>query len=640
MNASSPQPRNLLRDPCSQADLETILTQHPRRPLLPPLDAPAWRAAAANPLVQKMTRSLRVRADAECGEPLPVLTDELYADFARTGVRLNFEKVYFERRRRLARAALQVLLMEDGDPARPRMIASVREKFTTIFEEVSWALPAHVHWDTSDRSGKDPLQIDLFCAETANLMAEMLDLFGAVFPEELQSRVRRRLQATIFDNYLRRDFHWMTVEHNWNAVCHQGVIGAALSQEDDPSRLAELLERMRVHLPFFLKGFGPDGGCSEGPAYWNYGFGWFAVLNVQLETRTGGMLSLFAGDEHVHAIARYGPLMALSGGHVVNFSDGPPSGVMEPSLLRDLAERFEDPACRRAGCEAYARMVEEGIPWDAQRADVFHFSRLVLGCPRDLPTSNALAPEGFLSDLGVLVARHHDACGHLWEFSAKGGHNGEHHNHNDCGSFLLNIDGIRLITEIGAPEYEHDYFGPKRYEFLAARSYGHSVPVVNGREQEAGKEFAARVLARELNADRVIFTLDLTACYPRAARCRRLLRRFVWDKAGGVLRVEDVYELEEPGRFESAVIFEAPGVWTGRVMEIAAGGGALRIVPAAGTVADPLEVCVYRGKRGDERTIHRLRLRPGSESGAGTVACEFRLRPEGGIDRAAGKNPL
>ncbi len=54
------------------------------------------------------------------------------------------------------------------------------EKFTSIFEEVSWALAAHVNWHNNDVSGKEPFQIDLFCTETANLMAEMLDLFGAL----------------------------------------------------------------------------------------------------------------------------------------------------------------------------------------------------------------------------------------------------------------------------------------------------------------------------------------------------------------------------------------------------------------------------------------------------------------------------
>lgn len=50
-----------------------------------------------------------------------------------------------------------------------------------------------------------------------------------------------------------------------------------------------------------------QGGCSEGPGYWGYGFGLFAVLNKQLETRTEGELSLFEGNPHIREIALYGP---------------------------------------------------------------------------------------------------------------------------------------------------------------------------------------------------------------------------------------------------------------------------------------------------------------------------------------------
>lgn len=472
---------NLLRGDWTSAEIAAVLARHPRQPLLPPMDAAVWRRAAQNPVVQKLVLPVRRLAEEEWDEPLPELTDELYRSFHQTGIRLTFEVVYFERRRRLARAALSLLLAAKDDPWREKFTLSVVEKFQGIFEEVAWALPAHSNWSNDDPSGREPMQIDLFCAETANLMAEMLDVFGAIIPGGLQERVRQRLTHGIFDNFMRRDFHWMKVTHNWNAVCHQGVVGAALSQLEDPERLAAILDRMRAGLPHFLAGYGPDGGCSEGPGYWGYGFGWFALLNEQLETRTAGELSLFAGDDHIREIARYGPRMALSGGHLVNFADGVPSGGLRPSVLAYLGERLDDPDCRAASQEAYGRLLQEGVDWKAERADVFYFLRTVLFFPAEEISGKELpAADCFLPNLAVLVARGTDSQGRLWEFAAKGGHNGEHHNHNDCGSFLLNIGGNRVIQEIGAPEYTHDFFGVKRYEFLAARSLGHSVPLVNG----------------------------------------------------------------------------------------------------------------------------------------------------------------
>ncbi len=618
---------NLLHGEWTSAEIAAVLARQPRKPLLPPMQAGEWQCVARNPLVQKLAAPARDLAEQECTEPLPELTDELYGHFHRTGVRLTFEVVYFERRRRLARAALSLLLAAKDDPWRDKFVASVLSKFQDIFEEVSWALPAHTNWSHDDPSGKEPMQIDLFCAETANLMAEMLDVFGDVIPNGLRDRVRQRLTHGIFDNFMERDFHWMEVTHNWNAVCHQGVVGAALSQIDDPERLAAILDRMRTRLPHFLKGYSPDGGCSEGPGYWGYGFGWFTVLNEQLETRTGGELSLFADDAHIHEIARYGPRMALSGGNLVNFADGVPSGGLRPSVLSYLADRLDDPECRGAAGEAYRRLLREGFEWEAERADVFSLFRTLLLCPTVEPTGDGLpSTDCFLPDLGVLVTRGKDSRGRLWEFAAKGGHNGEHHNHNDCGSYIVNIDGSRVIHEIGAPEYTHDFFGVKRYDFLAARSLGHSVPFVNGCEQSEGENYAASVLSVRHGQDGGEFVLDLTRCYPPRADCRRLHRRFLWQKAAGVLTVTDDFELNAPGVVQSLIICGDPV----RVQEgdgfITSAAGSTRIRPVDGARLLPVETCFFQDHDGQPAKVHRLRLvHEGAALSAGQIAYQISL---------------
>ena len=108
-------------------------------------------------------------------------------------------------------------------------------------------------------------------------------------------------QKQVFENYLERDppFHWAGLPMNWNAVCHQGVLGAALAIEEDHTLVARMLVRAASALPVFLSGFGDEGSTSEGPAYWSYGFGRFSELNAQLEHRTRGELSFFESDEKI-----------------------------------------------------------------------------------------------------------------------------------------------------------------------------------------------------------------------------------------------------------------------------------------------------------------------------------------------------
>ena len=608
--------QNLLLDNWNSAKIEEVLIRHPRRPLLPTLGSEEWRRTAMCPIVIQLVAPLREMAEKEIEEPLPVLSDDLYASFRRTGVRLHFERVYFERRRRLARASLSLLLCRANDPWRQRLADSMIDKLGSIFDEVSWALPAHVNWDNDDLSGKDPLQIDLFCAETANLMAEMLDLFDDLIPAILRERIAKRLRRDIFKNYLGQRFHWKEITNNWNAVCHQGVIGCALSQLDDARLLSQLLASARQYLPNFLSGFGRDGGCGEGPGYWSYGFGWFTVLNEQLELRTQGELSLFEGDQHIREIARYGPRVSLPRGNLVNFADGSATGGLDPSLLSYLGERLNDSECIVCAQENYHRVATEGLDLNHHRNDVFTLVRLMLRAPTDTsPPNSAGKKDSFFPDLGILVAHGADLRGHRWDFAAKAGHNDEHHNHNDCGSFIVNIDGVRLISEIGAPEYVHDFFQPeKRYEFLAARTLGHSLPIINNSEQASGAAHASRILSHSLQPDQAEFVVDATLCYPETAGCRKFVRSFHFDKRLGRLALKDDFEIDQPIALESAVLtFHLVSIH-GDHAEIDAGSVKLILKPRPGTQFDRVETHTYRDREGNDAMIQRLVLEPESLS--------------------------
>ncbi|MDF3055933.1 MAG: heparinase [Rariglobus sp.] len=601
---------NLLHSPLPESEIAAILAASAGRPALPPLGDAAWSAVRDNPAVTSWLAPLTTRAGAEAGEPLESLTDELYADFFKTGARLPFENVYFERRRRLGRAAMAVLL---GDNAtRARLLPSFLKKLGEIMDEESWSLPAHV-W--SEPTGKNPWMIDLFAAETANNLADLLVVFAAVIPPALAQRIKTRLHVQIFENYVnpRAKFHWPDITNNWNAVCHQGVLGAALAIEEDHALVARMLSLAAGRLPAFLSGYGSDGATSEGPGYWSYGFGWFAELNAQLEHRTRGQLSVLEGDTKVAAIARFAPQVTLAGGHFVNFSDGGRTGRLSPSLLTYLGQRLADPILTAQGAALYRSQADTGLDLNILRTDFFFLTRLALRAPAPAQLAAArepVHPDVFFDDYGAIVTRGTDARGHLWEFAAKGGHNAEHHNHNDCGSFLLNIDGAPALIEIGAPEYTRAFFSDKRYEFLAARSLGHSVPFVNGCEQPAGPEFAATVLKVEVGGNRIEFKVDLTKCYPPAARCKKLHRAWVFEKSAGILSVTDTFELDGPGSVESMLICQDPVTREGPDALIATPKAVLRIVPSAGTTLGAIEICDYRGHHGTDEKINRARFAP------------------------------
>jgi Heparinase II/III-like protein len=589
-------------------------------PLLPPLGDRAWGRVARNPIARPWLDEIRTRALAEIDQPMPMLTDELYGEFHRTGNRLNFERPYFKRRGLLARAAIAVLT--ESDPAvAERLMQSMLGRLRSVFDEQSWALPSHVN----SPSGKDRSSIDLFSAETANLFGELLNLFSAKIDQPLQAEIKHRL-GEMFDGYLNKDFGWINSSNNWNAVCHQGVLGAALAVVDDPQLLGKLFFKARNPLRVFLSGFSADGGSSEGPGYWGYGFGWFAELNHQLETRTRGRLSLVEDDPHVRAIATFGPRMTLTNGLAVNFSDNAPATSPRPALLTYLAERFDDAFIRSHAAVAWQHAAAMPIPLDIERGDLFFLTRQLLYCPTELSDVGSLPDvDVLLPDLGVTIIRFRDVRKRLWEFACKAGHNGEHHNHNDLGSYLLNIDGHRILVEIGAPEYVKSFFREERYTFLAARSLGHPVPLINQQEQAAGEQFSAKVTKWEATAEKVDIEIDLTAAYPAAANCRQCIRRFHIDKPVGRLTVTDSIKMERTSPVETAVIAEGSVDIRDGVGRIGKDGLTLLVKPTSGTRLAEAQEHPYSDHDGNPAAIQRLVLVPVNTNNEVSIGCTIEL---------------
>lgn len=612
---------NLLEQRVSRAELTAMLADREYR-LIPSCESPEWARARQNPAVRKWKAAIDARVDRERHEPLPPLPDELYALFYQTGERLPFELVYFERRRRLGRIAASAVLADEE--RRKCLLPVLIERVEETMAEESWTFPAHA-W--TEPTGKDPYKIDLFAAETANVLGELICVFGEMLPLSLRQRIRARLREQMFVNYLhpRSEITWKHLPMNWNAVCHQGVLGAALALEDDSDLVAEMLESAAECLPKFLAGFGEDGSTSEGPGYWSYGFGRFAELNCQLEAATRGRLSFFGRNEKVKRIAQFAPAMVLSSGYMVNFSDGMQRDRLGPALLAYLGDRLNLPDVGAESAWGFRHEAETAINLDSQRCDFFHFDRLCLRCPEDVAGAREPhRPDRFFEDYGAMVCRGADDA---WEFAAKGGHNAEHHNHNDCGSFIFHVEHTPVVVEIGAPEYVGSYFSSDetRYAFLAARSLGHSVPLIKGCEQAPGAAFAARVLRCELEGLRVEFVVDLTACYPATAGCRKLVRSFFLDRESGRLEVRDEYELDGIGEVESMIICARPVLPGAEGVLIPCGDRQVQVTPERHTVFRSVDTCEFRNREGKDDRVYRLRF--GSDSAKSRGSLRVVLQP-------------
>jgi len=154
----------------------------------------------------------------------------------------------------------------------------------------------------------------------------------------------------------------------------------------------------------------------------------------------------------------------------------------------------------------------------------------------------------------VLIGRPAADSGCRLGVALKGGHNAEHHNHNDVGSYVVVTGERAVLLDPGAETYTARTFSSRRYDSKLLNSYGHAVPVVAGKLQRPGPLAKAEVLLADFTDEADTLQLDLRAAYD-VPELKTLERTLLYSRAGeGSLTVTDRVEFTQPQPFETALV--------------------------------------------------------------------------------------
>lgn len=371
----------------------------------------------------------------------------------------------------------------------------------------------------------------------------------ALIRAEVDRRVLAPLRARLESG---RDIYWwINVKHNWNAVCLACVAHTAAALVPDAADRAWWLAFAESLVKNFRDGFADDGVCTEGVGYWSYGFMHYISLSELLRFGTGNTIDLL-DEPKMARVARFPERVELQPGVFPSFADCGlnPKPLTWASLWLDNRTGTADHATvpAPAGTDPFAGMglqtATEPLLWMFRTRD-----------PR-APHQPARAPElrNWFENSALLVCRPGPATTRRLSATLLGGHNGVNHNHNDLGTFTVVLDGRTLVLDPGMEVYSFRTFSEKRYDSQLLNSYGHPVPRVAGRLQEAGPQWCARVLVKEFSPDTDRMVLDLRGAYD-VPGLKKLEREFIFDRRGaGVVTVIDRVEFSTPAAFESALI--------------------------------------------------------------------------------------
>lgn len=507
------------------------------RELYPPAeDRNAWESIPAEYL-----REIRELAAVYRKIPYPARSASGFLAFVRSGDRQADEQPYFTRRRKLCAAVLECCAFPETGTD------EVIDGIWTLCEESSWVISAHNvnPIPGAPKASEMPLPdirkpyIDLFSAQTGMILSLTSALLGkrldAVTPM-IRTRIREEIRKRILRPFMQTDdFWWMGFRrknlNNWTPWILSNIMICAVTDPMPAGKLAAVLTRACGMMDRWLDVLPPDGGCDEGPGYWNMAGGALLDSLEVLEKVTGGRMS-FREDMKIRNALAYPLAVEMGNGWFANFADCDARPFLSGERLETAGKMLGNPELTALGTTLRGTVAD-------QLNDVPHLTRvldLLFHPPAGVParTGSGLR-DTWLPGLQVRAVERG-----RWVLACKGGHNGENHNHNDVGSFILAEDGEPAVVDAGNMVYTAKTFSEERYTLWNVRSGWHNLPMIGGQEQREGAEHAAGNVKRTPDG----LELDLAGTYDKTAGVYRLKRSFRLSKAG--LCLTDEGELESP----------------------------------------------------------------------------------------------
>lgn len=434
-------------------------------------------------------------AETYLNKEIPVLTEELYLDYSKTGNRARWEKVAAQRLN-----MLKAFVIAEAVENKGRFIKKVEDFLLDYCSFKTWVRPAHDK--NLDNYYGRTTDIDLEAAELVFVISTVLYILDSKINSEIVKKVKQNIQTRIFLPFKRMiagtipENWWLRGTNNWNAVCLNGVVSSALLLLEKKEERAFFIAAAEYYIKFYFEGFSPDGYCTEGVGYWNYGFSNFVILAEMISLNTNSNLSLY-NNHVVKKAIEYGFNIEITKNLAPAFADCSINDVPDRRLLYFLSKRFDIPVFDfTREIKLTERLLTYGLFYIFN--DIYNNKNI----------GHAVKKERTYFDKhGVVILRNLKDKG--LNLAIKAGHNDEHHNHNDVGSFILSVDEVPIIADPGAEIYTARTFSQQRYESKVINSYGHPVPVVSGELQRTGKEAKGVVEIIEFSdkLDRIVINL-------------------------------------------------------------------------------------------------------------------------------------
>ncbi|HPX26263.1 MAG TPA: heparinase II/III family protein [Treponemataceae bacterium] len=504
--------------------------------LCPPLNHASWKTVP-----DELRNVLIEEGRKELENPWSLIRASDYLDFSRTENRKRFEDLYFSRRRKINDLVLYYIMLRTGSSDDPVVCNKVLDEIINgvmlLCEESAWQIPAHNNYIRNSPllpfpDNSKPV-IDLFASETGALLACIYFLLKKEIDsvsKEIGLRIERELKFRIIDPYLHEHFWWMGSGDgindepmcNWTTWCLQNVLIVFFSLKFTEEEKKSVMQKAAFSLDCFLKDYGEDGACCEGVQYYKHaGLCLYNIFEI-LNTVTDGSLKSIYGEKKIKNIAEFPFYMQVKNTIFFNFADCSPlalkAGIREYQFGKKVKSSY---LCSLALQHMKAAPVEVKI----LKGEINLFYRLQnivnigkMLCAKDIHV-NAVQKQKYYESCGIFVK-----SGPVFQSAVKTGNNGDDHNHNDTGSFIIYKEGKPVFIDIGVETYTAKTFSPHRYDIWTMQSAWHNLPAFSLEMQKDGKEYKACDVKYKFGKNPYI-SMDIAKAYKKSAGVKSYVRR-------------------------------------------------------------------------------------------------------------------
>ena len=529
--------RDLLQKSANEELTASLIPQDQFKPF--PQTPAGWNALLPDSVISGIIK----RGEDVLGKEFKSIPATILLEYKRNGNRSDYEKISFGNRDQLWR-----LVLAESMEGKGRFTDQIINGIWAISEESFWGVSAHVGIQKAGvglPDVEDPI-VDLFAAETGALLAwtdyfagDQLDKVSKLIRPRISYEIKRRILVPMTT----AKYGWMgggnptAILNNWAPWIASNYITANLLIEKDKQKRTQGLNIAIKIIDQYINGLGADGGCDEGPSYWTAaGACVFDALNL-LYDATHGHVNIYK-DPFIQKMGSYIYKTHIAGNYFINVADAHPTLEPDGIMIFRFGKDMDDQQMKNFGSWAY-HAFDEGIPGGRFHRTRTLYDMLAIKDCAVYPYKEDPVPDVWFSDVQLMASR----SGNGLFVATHAGNNGESHNHNDVGDFMVYADGNPVIIDVGSGTYTAKTFSRNRYKLWFNTSPYHNLPVVNGSEQGAGKKYAATDVQYLQNKKYSKLSMDIAAAYPADAGIKSWLREVKMDKDKDIIEVKDNYSM-------------------------------------------------------------------------------------------------